>query len=176
LILAVPSQGDAAWFTCLGQPLVSGRLEAARAYFSALGYAADAPIHTADSWVAAERIARDPQWDRTWWEFEEQERDRLLRQARDRLGAGLLLERLSAATELAADAIHAAAAIAAERDGVADAALIRAASGAAAMALHEAALARLAGCDSEHLFMRKYRVFESGRWPLGVLRGAFYLF
>jgi hypothetical protein len=24
--------------------------------------------------------------------------------------------------------------------------------------------------------MRKYRLFESGRWPLGVLRGAFYLY
>jgi len=44
------------------------------------------------------------------------------------------------------------------------------------MALHDMALARLAGRDSEHLFVRKYRVFEAGRWPLGVLSGAFYLF
>jgi hypothetical protein len=176
LILASPAQSDTAWFACLGQPLLSAQLAAARAYFCALGYAGDAPIHAVDSWAAAERVVRDPQWERRWWEAEEQERERLLQQARDRLGAGLLLERLSAATELAADAIHAAAAIAAERDGSADAALIRAASGAGAMALHELALARLAGCDSEHLFMRKYRVFASGRWPLGVLGGAFYLF
>jgi hypothetical protein len=43
------------------------------------------------------------------------------------------------------------------------------------MALHEMTLARLAGCGPDHLFMRKYRLFESGRWPLGVLRGAFHL-
>jgi spermidine/putrescine-binding protein len=35
--------------------------------------------------------------------------------------------------------------------------------------------ARPAGCGPDHLFMRKYRLFESGRWPLGVLRGAFHL-
>ena len=53
--------------------------------------------------------------------------------------------------------------------------MVRAASGAAGIALHEVTLARLAGCGPDHLFMRKYRLFESGRWPLGVLRGAFHL-
>ena len=77
---------------------------------------------------------------------------------------------------MASQSIHGAAAIAAERDGVADAALVRAASGAASMALHGAALARLAGQGAEHLFVRKYALFESGRWPLGVVGGLFYLF
>jgi hypothetical protein len=44
------------------------------------------------------------------------------------------------------------------------------------MAMHEHAAAQLADCGSEHLFMRKYRLFESGRWPLCVLRDRFYLF
>jgi hypothetical protein len=55
-------------------------------------------------------------------------------------------------------------------------AMVRTASGAASMAVHEYTLARLVGCGLDHLFMRKYRLFESGRWPLGVLRGAFHLF
>jgi hypothetical protein len=41
--------------------------------------------------------------------------------------------------------------------------------------LHEFTLARPVGCGPDHLFMRKYHLFESGRWPLGVLRGAFHL-
>jgi hypothetical protein len=65
---------------------------------------------------------------------------------------------------------------AAERDGLADAALVRAASGAATMALHAAALARLAGEGPDHLFMRKCALFESGRWPLGVVGGSLHLF
>ena len=44
------------------------------------------------------------------------------------------------------------------------------------MALHGATLARLAGQGAEHLFVRKYGLFESGRWPLGVVGGVFYLF
>jgi hypothetical protein len=44
------------------------------------------------------------------------------------------------------------------------------------MALHAAALARLAGEGPDHLFMRKYALFESGRWPLGVVGGSLHLF
>jgi hypothetical protein len=43
------------------------------------------------------------------------------------------------------------------------------------MALREFTLARLTGCGPDHLFMRKYRRFESGRWPLDVPGGAFHL-
>jgi hypothetical protein len=96
--------------------------------------------------------------------------------AAGRLGLPVVLERLTAATELASEAIHGAAAIAAERDGIADAALVRAASGAATMALHEAALARLTGQGADHVFMRKSALFESGRWPLGIVEGTFFLF
>ena len=32
------------------------------------------------------------------------------------------------------------------------------------------------GQGPEHLFVRKYALFESGRWPLGVVGGLFYLF
>ena len=99
-----------------------------------------------------------------------------MRLAQQRLGQDVLLERLTAATEMASQSIHGAAAIAAERDGIADAALVRAASGAATMALHGAALARLAGQGPDHLFVRKYALFESNRWPLGVVNDVFYLF
>ena len=33
----------------------------------------------------------------------------------------------------------------------------------------------LAGAGADHFFMRRYRLFEGGRWPLGVVDGAFHL-
>jgi len=174
--LVLPNHADAAWFACLGLPLGDTDLREARAYLSALDYPPDIPIRPVPDWQGAEAITRDPLWDRAWWAREEQERLRLMQVARERVGEDALLERLTAATELASQSIHGAAAIAAERDGVADAALVRAASGAASMALHGAALARLAGQGAEHLFVRKYALFEAGRWPLGVVAGSFYLF
>lgn len=172
----LPNHADAAWFACLGLPLVESDLRDARSYLDALGYRPDARIAGATGWKQAEDLIRDPGWDRTWWVTEENERERLMQLAQERLGRGVLLERLTAATEMASQSVHGAAAIAAERDGIADAALVRAASGAATMALHGAALARLAAQGPEHLFVRKYAMFESGRWPLGVVGGVFYLF
>lgn len=172
----LPDLAGAAWFACLGFPLAPADERDARDYLDALGYPAQTRICGVTSWKAAEVIARDPDWDRAWWAREESERSRLVALAQKELGREPLLERLTAATELASQAIHGAAAIAAERDGVADAALVRAASGAASMALHGAALARLAGQGPAHLFVRKYHLFESGRWPLGVIAGVFYLF
>jgi hypothetical protein len=176
VIAVLPHQADAAWFACLGLPLAAGDLRDAAAYLAALGYPPSTPIRGVPDWPAALALTRDPGWDRRWWDEEQAERARLMRVAEQRLGRDALLERLSAGTELAGEAIHGAAAVAAERDGVADAALVRAASGAASMALHAATLARLAGQGPDHLFMRKYALFESGRWPLGVTAGSFHLF
>jgi hypothetical protein len=170
------NHADAAWFACLGLSLAPADLRDARAYLEAVGYPPDTPIAAVADWERAEAITRDPDWDRTWWVREEDERERLMRAAQEKMGRDALLERLTAATEMASQSIHGATAIAAARDGVADAALVRAASGAATMALHGAALARLAGQGPGHLFVRKYALFESGRWPLGVVGGSFYLF
>jgi len=167
---------DATWFGRLGLPLTEADQSGARAYLHALGYAKDTAVTGVERWNEAERIAREPAWDQQWWTREEVERERLMSLAVARLGRAVLLDRLGAATELASEMIHAAAASAAERDGVTDAALVRAASGAAAMALHEAALVPLAGQGSEHVFVRKYTLFAAGRWPLGTVNGVFYLF
>lgn len=174
------------WFSRLGSPLAGGDLVDSRAYLDALGYPTQWPTVSVENWREAERIVRASDWDRAWWEREERERDRLKGAAERRLGSTQMLERLTAATDLAADAIHAAAIVAMARTGSGADAMARAASGADAMvcaasgagtiAAHEFALAQLVGCGPDHLFMRKYSLFKSGRWPLGVLRGTFYLF
>lgn len=166
---------DAAWFTRLGLPLSACEHDHMRAYLDAADGGA-ASVHRVASWLEAERIARDPAWDRSWWTREEAERVRLMAIAGQRLGARALLQHLSAAAVPATEAIHAAATNAAERDDITDAGLVRAASGAAAMALHAAALAAIADQGSDHPFMRKYVLFQDGRWPLGIVGGTFHLF
>jgi hypothetical protein len=186
LTAAVSQQQRTAWFSCLGSPLAAADLINARAYLDALVYPAEVPTVQVGNWLEAERIVRAPDWDHVWWEQEERERDCLKTAIEHRLGSMRMLECLTAHTDPISDAIHAAAIIAMARtrsgaDGIvyrtsgADA-MIRAASGAATMAEHEFALAQLAACGPDHLFMRKYALFKSGRWPLGVLRGAFHLF
>jgi hypothetical protein len=62
------------------------------------------------------------------------------------------------------------------RSGCADAALIRAAAGAASHAAYQARLARAAGAPPGHPFLRKYALYCGGRWPLGVYEGQFAIF
>jgi len=186
LTSAASEQQSGAWFGSLGLPLAAADLINSRAYLDALGYSPELATVSVSSWQEAERIVRASDWDRAWWEQEDRERDHLKGAAERRLGSTRMLERLTAAADSSADAIHAAAIVAMARTGYgADAmvraasgadAMVRAASGAAMMAAHEFALAQLAGCGPDHLFMRKYSLFKSNRWPLGVLRGAFHLF
>ena len=173
---AASEEQGAAWFSCLGSPLTRGDLADSSAYLDALGYPPELPTVCVESWVEAERIVRAPDWDSAWWEREEQEREVLKAKVERRLGSMHTLKRLTAATDVAADAIHAAAILAMARNGSGADGMVRAASGAAIMAAHEFALAQLAASGSDHLFVRKYTLFKSGRWPLGVLRGAFHLF
>ena len=76
----------------------------------------------------------------------------------------------------ASEAVLAAAEAAAGRFGVEDEALIRAAAGAAAQACYHAALVLAAEGDEEHPFALKYRLYEAGRWPLGIVGRSFSLF
>jgi hypothetical protein len=167
---------DTAWFACLGLRPSSDELRDAHAYLAALGCTESIEVSPVSGWREAESILRNRDWDARWWQTEDDERTRLLAELIDRLGRTAALEQLSAQPDVDPDVLHHAATIAAARDGCTDAALIRCASGAAAMAAHELALARLAGCGPERLFMRKYRLFEAGRWPLSVLHQHFYLF
>jgi len=149
--------------------------EVAAAYLDALSLSQVA-VEAVFDWRQTEAIGRHPDWDVRWWEREEAERERLYALCLQQFGREELLSRLSAATELAPHAIVQSAVDFAERCLVDNEAFARAAAGAATMALHAAALARLAGQGSEHVFMRKYALFESGRWPLGIVRNVFYLY
>lgn len=52
---------------------------------------------------------------------------------------------------------------------------VHVAAGAAAQAVYQLALARLAS-DAASLFESKFRLFAAGRWPLGVVGSTLILF
>ena len=173
LVAAIP---HASWFAALGTKLEPSERADLAFYARGLGLAPAAPALVVD-WAEAARVAADPAWDPRWWDAEEKLRGALLAHAERRTSKAETMARLSEVTMAAYDATIGAAAMAAAASGVADQALARVASGAATQACYLGALAILAGVTApEHPFAAKLRLFRAGRWPLGIVRGAAYIF
>jgi hypothetical protein len=167
VIDAVRSEVKAAsWFAALGEPLTDGDRADARAYAAALDFGS-LDIVVARDWPEAEGILKAPDASPLWWEREEARRKALLVTAEDRYPERALWTALTELTTEAGDLVHGRAATAASRAGNAAAASIHVAAGAAAQAVYQLAVARLAGSDSSP-FESKFRLFAAGRWPLGV--------
>jgi hypothetical protein len=154
-----------AWFSALGEALGDDERREIAAYLAALGMS-PMPVRQAHSWREAGEISNQPA--ESWWRAEEEERARLEDKVR--------LDPADREWLALNDALHGAAAVAAARAGCADAALIRAAAGAASYAAYQARLARAAGTPSAHPFLRKYALYCGGRWPLGVYEDWFAIF
>lgn len=163
------------WFAALGDPLTEAERSEVAAYLAALGLGG-LRIAGVAAWDEARALTRAPDWDPRWWDAEERERRALLAAAGAVLHEHPLLSGLTWVAEAASDVVHGAAAVAAARAGIADAALIRVAAGAATQACYQAGLARAAGRSDEHPFAIKLRVFEGGRWMLGIVGGTCFVF
>jgi hypothetical protein len=157
---------DGAWFSALGAPLDETERADIAAYLRGLGLPADLPVRAASTWKDAAHLCRQPAG--AWWDAEEAERARLERSAR--------LDPAQAAWLQVTERLHGAAAVAAARSGCADAALIRAAAGAATYAAYQQRLAQAAGAPPSHPFLRKYALYCGGHWPLGVYDQRFAIF
>ena len=166
---------NVAWFAALGEPLSETEQRDAEAYAGALGFP-DADVALVEEWEEAEAAIRNPGWNTEWWETEEQLRAGLIDEALQHVEEQDLMVALTAVTSAASDVVHGAAAVAAARGGVADQGLIRAAAGAATQAAYQAALLLAAGGEDEHPFALKYRLFEAGHWPLGIVGSTFNVF
>lgn len=163
------------WFSSLGEPLTDTERDDVTAYLTGLGFTG-LDIETVTSWGAAAEAIQDPAWDPAWWDGEERLRKALTVKAEGAHVEGALYEALSAIAQIANDAVHGAAAVAAARAGVADATLIRVAAGAALQAAHQASLAVAAGAGDDHPFQAKMRLFAAGHWPLTVVGNRFLIF
>jgi hypothetical protein len=158
----------ASWFAALGEPLTHGdRVDAAT-------YAGMSDIDLIESWSAAEDFLKSPAT-LDWWEREETLRRTLLARAESQHPERTLWNALTELTTDAGDLVHGKAATAAARMGGAAAASIHVAAGAAAQAVYQLAVARLAGASASP-FESKFRLFAAGRWPLGVAGSRLVLF
>ncbi len=133
-------------------------------------------IEGVPTWRAAETIIRDPDWNKAWWDAEERLRLRLLERLIAEWGEPTVMSLLTEATTEATGMTLGAASIAAARCNVTDPALTRVAAGAATQACYQALLTEIAGIDEDHSFSAKFRLFAAGRWPLGLVGDAFYVF
>ncbi|HJM90967.1 MAG: hypothetical protein QGG19_02920 [Alphaproteobacteria bacterium] len=169
--------GQAPWFGGLGAEL-DGREELlAEDYLLALGFP-DARIAPILDWEEAAAAAANPDWNTEWWEAEEQVRVALVTEACQRADEETVMVALTHLQNQSVEAVLEPAELAAEAGGVDDPELIRAAVGAGAQAIYQAALLLAAEHedDEHHVFALKYRLFESGRWPIGVVGNSFHIF
>ncbi len=164
------------WFSATGAGLSSDERKSAQALLDSMGFP-DVAIVPVPDWGEAAEIAANPGWNTDWWEAEEQRRIALAAEAARLIGdeetllAGLNLVS-AVAGEAAFDRIEALL----DAEGTDDPALLRAATGAAAQAAYQAALMMVCETDEDHPFYHKFRLFEAGRWPLGVVGQSLSLF
>jgi hypothetical protein len=163
------------WFAAVGQELDEDEAEWARAYLDALGFP-DADIAQVADWDEAADAAEALDWNSPGWEAEEQLRAALIADACALAPEDEVMVALTALSSHAAEVLGEAAERAAVEAGIADEALMRAAAGAAAQACYNAGLVLAAGAGDQHPFAIKFRLYESGRWPLGVVGNSFNLF
>jgi hypothetical protein len=163
------------WFAAVGQELDEDEAEWARAYLDALGFP-DADIAQVADWDEAADAAEALDWNSPGWEAEEQLRAALIADACALAPEDEVMVALTALSSHAAEVLGEAAERAAVEAGIADEALMRAAAGAAAQACYNAGLVLVAGAGDQHPFAIKFRLYESGRWPLGVVGNSFNLF
>ncbi|HNR75865.1 MAG TPA: hypothetical protein PKM48_01955 [Parvularculaceae bacterium] len=168
------------WFANLGEPLTPGARAVARTYTDGLGFP-DADVAILVDWDDAAAAAENVDWNSPAWEAEE-----LLRA--DLTGGALEIlseDALRIAMTMIADRVSAPAKEAMEQASfiwdVEDEAQRQLAVGAAVQAAHQAALVLIAAADPEfdaddHPFTAKFRLFEFGRWPVGVIGSSFNLF
>ncbi len=168
------------WFANMGEPLTPGGRAAARAYVEGLGFP-DAEVAILVDWDDAAAAAESRDWQSPAWEAEELLRADLTARALDLLSEEALQISM---TLIAAQVAEPA------REGMEQAAVIfdfddeagkQLAVGAAVQAAHQSALTLIASHDpafaaEDHPFAAKFRLFEFGRWPVGVVGSSFNLF
>ena len=96
--------------------------------------------------------------------------------ALDSLGRETFGTRIANIELAGSDHLQGVASTALARDGLADSGLVKSAAGSATIAVHHAALALAAGQSGAHPFAAKFRLFQAGRWPLGIYENVFYVF
>jgi len=171
--------GGLTWFSAVGRPLTPGELRLAEDYVAGIGFA-EARVAGVETWLSAIDAAQAPDFEDDWWQAEQQMQTALLEAALQNVDEHDLEVALQHVATRAGEVAHERAIKAAARHGVSDPALLQVAAGAASQAAYQAALVLAAQLDSEdgaeHPFVLKFRLFEMGRLPLGLVGSSYNLF
>jgi hypothetical protein len=168
------------WFSVIGEPLDERELILAEDYLLNLGFP-EAVVAAVEDFETAEEAIRNHDLNTAFWETEEQTRMSLYAEAVEKADEETLSMALTFVGHAAAEPIQFAAEAAFDAFGIRDDELVRAAAGSAQQACHQVALVLAAELEEEeeqarHPFALKYRLFEMGRWPLGLVGASYYLF
>lgn len=164
------------WFERVGTDLAPAQQDAIAAMLRAYAPAGGAEIVVVAHWHETAAALHADDRDSGWWDFEEEERERLWEIAAMTHTEDQLLVEVGQAVAAREHAIDLAVKAVVSRHAISDPAWGRAARAAALMAVHQQALAGLANAPPTQLFTLKYRLFADGRWPLGLQSGRFLVF
>jgi len=170
---------DTPWFSRIGTPLTADDTAIATAYLSAAGFP-DAAVAPVESWDDAVAVAENPNWNSDWWETEEQLKAALIARSLDHVQEAELTNALNHVSAqcagVAVDAISNAAIDAGYQPESDEESFLNAAAGWAVAGAYQATLVLAAGAEGDHPFALKFRLFESGRLPFGVVGTTFSIF
>lgn len=163
------------WFSSIGENVSQDVRTLSRDYLDGLGFP-DADLAQITSFEEASDAAETLDWDSAAWEVEEQLRAGLVVDALAHIDEEGLKVALAHITSTTSDGLREAMDNLAAIWDVEDESLVTAATGAVVQSVYNAALLLAAGGEEDHPFALKYRLFELGRWPIGVHGRSFNLF
>lgn len=155
------------WFQKIGVALGQDEVKAARHYLDSLGFPEGYPAEVMD-WNDAIACLETNDWNSPAWEAEEQLAASLINTALEFIEEDVLEVALTNVNSKASEFITNAVESASMQWGIDDEKILRAAVGQAVQACYQAALVIAAGEEEDHPFAQKFRLYESGHWPLGV--------
>ncbi len=163
------------WFRYVGEPLEAEVLLKAKAYLDALGFPEAMPAEVED-WQEAAFSLETNDWNSPFWEVEQQLMAALAVEITQTIDPELLEMVLARVSSAASEYVSEGVIAAADRYGMHDEELMKAAIGEGVQACYQAALVIAAGVGDDHPFQLKYQLYETGWWPLGVMGNTFNIF
>jgi len=163
------------WFRYVGEPLEPEVLDRAKAYLDALGFPEATPAEVED-WQEAAYSLETNDWNSPFWEVEQQLMAALVVEVTETIDPELLEMVLAKVTAAASEYVSEGVMAAADRYGMHDDELMKAAIGEGVQTCYQAALVIAAGVGDDHPFKLKYQIYETGWWPLGVMGNTFNIF
>ncbi len=161
------------WFSNLGSPLSNQEKQSSNEYLGTLGALGEVDIVQIYNWTDISLANESVDPNSIWWEAEEQKRTALISEAlevihEDELALALTRNSDQAAKVFTDKLNNLILNLSSGSDEQYDISL-----GALAQACYQKALAVAASSPSDHLFYKKFILFELGRWPVGIIGGSF---